>query len=218
MPGHPPLVMRARATIAFNPGGFFLQKSSRLKTSANHRPNHNIELLAVWRRRILPANSFGGPMIKRKVSRRTALVGASVVLLATSRTAAAEDSPPVPGAPRSAFTKHSTADEVTQGLDLTGKTALITGSNSGIGFETMSVLAARGAHVLALARTKDKAAEACAAIKGKSTPFACEQTDFASVAACADAVKALGIPIDMLICNAGIRALPENERDVRYHT
>ena len=47
------------------------------------------------------------------------------------------------------FNKESTGEEVTQGLDLTGKTVLITGANSGLGYETMRVLAMRGAHIIA---------------------------------------------------------------------
>ena len=114
--------------------------------------------------------------------------------------------------PRSPFTRRSTAEEVTAGIDLTGKTALITGCNSGLGLETMRVLAMRGAYVIGAARTKEKAADACAGIKGKTTPVACELSDFGSVAACADEVKALDTPLDMLICNAGIMALPKLEQ------
>ena len=114
--------------------------------------------------------------------------------------------------PRSSFGRRSTAEEVTAGIDLTGKTALITGCNSGLGLETMRVLAMRGAHVIGDARTKEKAVDACAGIKGKTTPVACELSDFGSVVACADGVKALDTPIDMLICNAGIMALPKLEQ------
>ena len=111
--------------------------------------------------------------------------------------------------PTSPFGQYSTAEEVTAGLDLTGKMALITGSNSGIGLESARVLALRGAHVVALARTQQKAEAACAAltaagIRGQLTPLACEQTDYDSVVGCASAVEALKAPIDILICNAGL--------------
>ena len=141
------------------------------------------------------------------VTRREFTLGGSAVLLGASPIlhgrAAAQ--------PRlkSPFDIHSTAEEVTAGLDLSGKTVLITGCNSGIGLETMRVLALRGAHVLGLARTTEKAREACVSvtgptIKGTATPIVCEQTDFSSVVACAEAVAALNVPLDMLICNAGV--------------
>lgn len=106
--------------------------------------------------------------------------------------------------PRSAFGATSTAEEVTVGLDLTGKTALVTGCNSGIGYETMRVLALRGAHVLGTARTMEKGRDACASIDGQCTPLTLELTDFDSVVDCAHQVIALDTPLDMLICNAGI--------------
>jgi WW domain-containing oxidoreductase len=115
-------------------------------------------------------------------------------------------------APRSAFTKRSTAEEVTAGLDLSGKTVVVTGATAGIGRETARVLAARGAHVVALGRTKEKAAAAVAGFKGNITPMACELTDLGSVKACADQIKALGKPLDILINNAGIMALPKLEQ------
>jgi NAD(P)-dependent dehydrogenase (short-subunit alcohol dehydrogenase family) len=72
----------------------------------------------------------------------------------------------------------------------------------------MRVLALRGAHVLAVARTKEKAVAAFATVANglmeTITPLGCEQSDFSSVVACADAVQALGRPLDMLVCNAGI--------------
>ena len=110
------------------------------------------------------------------------------------------------------FNKESTGEEVTQGLDLSGKAVLITGCNSGLGYETMRVLAMRGAHIIAIARTMEKAQKACESIEGKTTPVACELTDFNSVVACTETIKALERPIDVLICNAGIMELPELEQ------
>ena len=119
---------------------------------------------------------------------------------------------PTPGP----FTGESTAMEVTAGLDLTGKTILITGCNSGIGYETMRVLCARGAHVLGTGRTFARAAEACASVEGpgngKATPLECELTDFANVTACAEWVKSRDITLDVLILNAGVMALQELEQ------
>lgn len=115
-------------------------------------------------------------------------------------------------APRSGFTKRSTAEDVTAGLDLSGKLAVVTGATAGIGRETTRVLAKRGAHVIALGRTKEKAANAVAGFSGAITPMACELTDLASVKACADQIKALGKPVDLLINNAGIMALPKLEQ------
>src|SRR5688500_18976241 len=102
----------------------------------------------------------------------------------------------------------ATAEDVTAGLNLSGKTAVITGCNSGIGLETMRVLALRGAHVIGTARTLEKDQQACAQVKGRTTPVVLELSDFASVVACADAIRKLNVSIDMLILNAGIM-MPE---------
>jgi len=102
----------------------------------------------------------------------------------------------------------STAEDVTQGLDLTGRTILLTGCNSGIGKETLRVLAKRGAHVIAAARTVDKARAACDDVVGETTPISCELSDPASVKACAAEVAATGLSLDAIVCNAGIMALP----------
>ncbi len=106
--------------------------------------------------------------------------------------------------PHSPFNSMSTAEEVTRGLDLTGKTAVITGATSGIGLETMRVLALRGAHVIGTGRTMERARYACASARGMTTPVVLELTDFASVVACADTIRQRGKPIDMLILNAGV--------------
>jgi NAD(P)-dependent dehydrogenase (short-subunit alcohol dehydrogenase family) len=108
----------------------------------------------------------------------------------------------------SGFGYGSTAEDVTEGLDLTGRTILLTGCNSGIGKETLRVLTKRGAHVIAAARTVEKAKAACDEVGGDTTPVACELSEPASVQACAAQVSALGRPLDAIICNAGIMALP----------
>jgi NAD(P)-dependent dehydrogenase (short-subunit alcohol dehydrogenase family) len=113
--------------------------------------------------------------------------------------------------PVSAFGPDSTAEEVTAGLDLSGTTALVTGCNSGLGYETMRVLALRGAHVIGTGRTLEKAEVACASVDGETTPMALELSDFQSAVDCAAAVKALGRPLDMLICNAGINTFGDLE-------
>lgn len=108
------------------------------------------------------------------------------------------------GIPRSRFGADATAEEVTAGIDLTGKTALVTGCNSGIGLETMRVLALRGAHVLGTARSPAKGREACASVEGRCTPFVLELSSLESVASCAEAIRKLDLPVDILVCNAGL--------------
>ena len=102
----------------------------------------------------------------------------------------------------------SSAEDVTAGLDLAGRTVLVTGCNSGLGLEAMRVLTKRGAHVIGTARTEAKAKEAAATVAGKVTGLECELANPASVRGCVETVKKLGTPIDALIANAGIMALP----------
>ena len=111
--------------------------------------------------------------------------------------------------PRGQFGADATADAVTEGIDLRGKTALVTGCNSGLGYETMRVLAARGAHVIGTGRTLEKAEKACASVAGNTTPVVLELSDFSSAVHCAESVKALGVPLDILIANAGMSGLRE---------
>lgn len=106
--------------------------------------------------------------------------------------------------PRSSFGAQSTAEEVTEGLDLSGKTAVVTGCNSGIGYETMRVLALRGAHVIGTARSVEKGRDAANSVRGRVTPVVLELTDFDSIVACADQIRSMDVPIDMLILNAGV--------------
>jgi len=112
--------------------------------------------------------------------------------------------------PVSPFGAKSTAEEVTLGLDLTGKTAVVTGCNSGLGLETMRVLSLRGAHVIGTGRTLEKASKACSTMPGKTTPVALELSSLESVLECAEIINKLGLEIDILICNAGINTFGDS--------
>lgn len=111
----------------------------------------------------------------------------------------------------SGFGYGSTAEEVSDGVSLAGKTVLITGCNSGIGLETARVLSLRGARVLAAARSLAKAEQVCSTLSGPSLPIGCELSDAVSVRACAAAVRGAGFQVDVVVCNAGIMALPRRE-------
>jgi WW domain-containing oxidoreductase len=104
----------------------------------------------------------------------------------------------------SGFGYASTAEQVTEGVSLEGKTILVTGCNSGLGLESLRVLKLRGARVVGTARTVDKARAA-----GSSVPIACELSDPASVRACVESVRREGVRLDAILCNAGIMALPK---------
>ena len=82
------------------------------------------------------------------------------------------------GAGPSGFGYRSTAEEVTHGLDLSGKTYLVTGCSTGIGRETLRVLTLRGARVIALARTLENARKVCAMVEGHTVPVACEPVSY----------------------------------------
>ncbi|MGI9308896.1 MAG: SDR family NAD(P)-dependent oxidoreductase [Gammaproteobacteria bacterium] len=119
--------------------------------------------------------------------------------------------------PRSDYVFATTCDDVAASHDLAGKTALITGCNSGLGYESMRTFVEHGAHVIGTARTMEKAQKACASVlgkdsKGKATPLVCELTDMQSVVDCSNAVTELDVPIDILMCNAGVMALPKLEQ------
>jgi NAD(P)-dependent dehydrogenase (short-subunit alcohol dehydrogenase family) len=113
--------------------------------------------------------------------------------------------------PNSPYGAESTAEEVTEGLDLSGQVILITGCTSGLGYESMRVLAKRGAHVIGTGRTLAKAEQACASVEGRTTPVALELSDFQSAVDCAAEVVEAGLVPDVLILNAGINTFGELE-------
>jgi len=147
------------------------------------------------------------------MKRRDLLLGSAALAATGSLPGCSKSEPPRPeGVPLSSFDAESTAEEVTAGLDLSGMTVLVTGANSGLGYESMRVLALRGAHVLGTARTMDKAAEACASVQGHTTPLVLELTDFDSVVNCAARAAELSGHLDVLLCNAGVMEVPTAEQ------
>src|SRR5580698_2521939 len=145
----------------------------------------------------------------RTISRRKIIQGSLAMAVWQALGLEARARAASPAASSGQFDGKSTAEEVTAGLDLRGRTALITGCSSGIGQETLRVLVLRGARVYGLAPTLEKAASGCSAalapgLKGEAVPFACDHTDFPSIVGCAEAVRGLGAPLDIVICNAGI--------------
>ena len=87
-----------------------------------------------------------------------------------------------------------------------GKTIIVTGASSGIGLTVSKYLAAAGAHVLLLARTKEKLDEVKAEIEaegGKATVFPCDLNDMESIDAVSKEILASVDHIDILVNNAG---------------
>ncbi len=103
---------------------------------------------------------------------------------------------------------HPTADEVLAGVDLSGRTALVTGSYSGIGPATASALSRAGARVLAPARRPDEAREVLRDVANVEVGEM-DLSDQASVAAYAEGLLAEGTHVDIVVNNAGIMATPE---------
>ncbi|KAK6783336.1 hypothetical protein RDI58_021133 [Solanum bulbocastanum] len=113
----------------------------------------------------------------------------------------------------SGFSASSTAEEVTQGIDATGLTAIVTGASSGIGAETTRVLAMRGAHVVMAVRNVKSGTEIKDSIL-KEIPHAkvdvmeLDLGSMESVRKFASKYNSTGYPLNILINNAGVMAPP----------
>ncbi len=113
----------------------------------------------------------------------------------------------------SKFGADTTAAEVADGIDLTGKVALVTGGSSGLGQETARVLASRGAEVILTARDVAKGEAVAAAIRDATGNPAVsveplELGALAEIRAFAARMTARHAHLDMLINNAGVMACP----------
>jgi NAD(P)-dependent dehydrogenase (short-subunit alcohol dehydrogenase family) len=115
------------------------------------------------------------------------------------------------------FGFHSTAREVINGTDLTGRRAIITGGAAGIGVETARALAGAGASVVLAVRRPAAAAPVAEGLRESTGNAAIsvaplDLADLHSVSAFARAWRG---PLDILVNNAGIMAVPQREETAR---
>ncbi|GAA2253557.1 SDR family NAD(P)-dependent oxidoreductase [Streptomyces atrovirens] len=108
----------------------------------------------------------------------------------------------------SGFGARSTADDVLEGVDLTGRLALVTGGYSGLGLETTRALVKAGARVVVPARRPGSAREALDGLE-RVEVSELDLGDLESVRAFADRFLASGRTLDIVIGSAGIMACPQ---------
>jgi NAD(P)-dependent dehydrogenase (short-subunit alcohol dehydrogenase family) len=111
------------------------------------------------------------------------------------------------------FGAATTTREVIDGLDLSGKVAIVTGGYSGLGLETTRTLVSAGAEVIVPARDRDKAERALRELKRVSfEPM--DLLDPASIDSFAQSFNSSGRPLHILVNSAAIMACPL-QRDAR---
>lgn len=121
---------------------------------------------------------------------------------------------------RQRFDANSTAFQILHGQDLSGKVAVITGANTGIGFETARSLAYFGCKVLMACRSKSKTEQAIEKIRlernsagERCSYIPLDLCSIQSVKRAADLIKTHVDHIDMLILNAAVFALPHTNTE-----
>ena len=118
------------------------------------------------------------------------------------------------------FGAESTADEVLEGVNLSGKRVLVTGVSAGLGVETARSLVAHGATVVGTARDLEKARRALAAAGNPSVELV--EMDLASLASVRKAAERVclkrGKPFDVIIANAGVMACPQGKTQDGFET
>jgi NAD(P)-dependent dehydrogenase (short-subunit alcohol dehydrogenase family) len=108
------------------------------------------------------------------------------------------------------FTRDSTAEQVIEGIDLTGRRAVVTGGASGIGVETARALAGAGAEVTLAVRDTtagDRTAEDIVATTGNKQIHVA-RLDLADQASVRAFTAAWDGPLHILVNNAGVMAAP----------
>jgi NAD(P)-dependent dehydrogenase (short-subunit alcohol dehydrogenase family) len=110
----------------------------------------------------------------------------------------------------SRFGARPKAREVVEGVDLTGRTAIVTGGGSGIGVETAKALALAGADVVLAVRRPEAASAVAAEIEAEAgEPVRTEPLDLSSFASIrAFAARWGDAPLSILVNNAGVMACP----------
>ncbi len=109
----------------------------------------------------------------------------------------------------SGFAAKTDGADVVAGVDLAGRTAIVTGGYSGIGLETVRVLAAEGVAVVVPVRSPEKAAANLGGLDGNVRTAPLDLADLASVRRFAASMVDELDRLDLLINNAGIMACPE---------
>jgi NAD(P)-dependent dehydrogenase (short-subunit alcohol dehydrogenase family) len=107
----------------------------------------------------------------------------------------------------SGFGAAATAAEVIDGIDLTGKVAIVTGGYSGLGVETVRAFRSAGALVIVPTRDRDKAAQTLDGIEGVEVGLM-DLLDSGSIGAFAEGFVASGRPLHILVNRAGIAGIP----------
>ena len=110
---------------------------------------------------------------------------------------------------QSGFHAKTTGAEVLNGVDLSGKTAIVTGGYSGIGLETVRALLGQRAKVIVPVRSPDNAKGALSDLEGEVSTAALDLGDLSSVRAFVDQMTRDLNRLDLLINNAGIMTCPE---------
>ncbi|CAI9094095.1 OLC1v1029762C1 [Oldenlandia corymbosa var. corymbosa] len=113
----------------------------------------------------------------------------------------------------SGFSSQSTAEEVARGIDASGLTAIVTGASSGIGSEITGVLVLRGAHVIMAVRNVESGKKVKEDIirkipEAKIDVMELDLSSMASVRRFASEYNSSGLPLNVLVNNAGIMASP----------
>jgi len=97
--------------------------------------------------------------------------------------------------------------------DLTGRRAIVTGANSGLGFQTALELARHGASVLMTSRDHNKGEDALRRVR-EAAPGAdvtCRSLDLADIDSVHEFAEATKAPVDILVNNAGVMAIPPRQ-------